>query len=217
MTTEEPTEGASDSASDNQTNAGNGVRRKEWSRGQLIAAFAAILTVVAAIVGPLSAAVAGYVVSQSEAQSAAIDQATGAARAYLVIFEEMQGALDSMIHWQQKILPPVSNDAWNVSLDDLKSLGVVLTPTTHLLVVERASQKLNSVFPSTFHGLPARSAAAHALYLRFRYDMMQADKLVRCAEIYLGRVVGVGPDLHGKVATQELERCSTDFPTHSPA
>jgi hypothetical protein len=138
------------------------------------------------------------------------------ARAYLVIFEEMQGALDSMVHWQQKILPPVSDDAWNITVTDLNSLGVVLTPSSHLLMVERASEKLNSIFPVNFHGLPARSRAAHRAYRPFRRDMQQADELVRCDVIYLTRVAGVGPDLNAGSATTRLRRCRSDFPTHSP-
>jgi hypothetical protein len=128
----------------------------------------------------------------------------------------MQSGLDSMIYWKQKILQPVYGRAWNISIDDLKSLGVVLKPQA-LLQTEQASQELNSVFPPKFQGAVPRSALAHRLYAQNKDDMGRADEAVKCAEIYLGQQVApANSDLTSSTAKDELQRCSDDFTPHSP-
>lgn len=181
---------------------------------------ALIVAVASALAVAVGGAFAGYVANKSAARSTAVDQATGAARAYVVIFDEMQGGLDAMLEWHQKIYPPVSGQAWNIGVDDLKSLGVVLGPEG-LWVVERASQELDSVFPPSFHGEPVWSMAAEQQFSKWHRDLRQADELVRCAEIYLSKVKGIGtniwPHISGRSEVKELDGCARTFPTSPPA
>jgi hypothetical protein len=177
-------------------------------RGAVITAIlSALVALLAAIIGP----VGGYFSNLVAARDTAADQATADARSYLTIFSEMQGGLDSDIQFRQKIYEPVFDRAWNINIDDLKSLGVVLSPTA-LNIVERASQKINLVFPPSFAGEPAQSTAAHQAFRQSANDIQKADELVRCAEIYLGRVPGVVPIVgtSGRAANEQLTRCNTD-------
>ena len=152
--------------------------------------------------------------------SAAHDAGVGSARAYLSIFEEMQGGLDSDIHWEQDLLPPVSDRAWDIGVSDLKILGVVLGRDGQY-AVERATQELNTVFPTGFRGEPPRNfhrplaeQATFKVYIHHKGDVIEADRDARCAEIYLARVLPAPPQwVKSKAAGHELKSLC---PPHNP-
>jgi hypothetical protein len=153
-------------------------------------------------------------VTRTEAHSAAVDQADGAATAHLAVFALMQSDLDAMLQWQQKLAPAVSDRGWDVSTADLQALGVVLRPTA-LARVEQASQQLNLIFPpgSGEHDRN-QSRAAHVAYRTDRGDLQRADDIVRCAEIYLDEQVH--PDLHLVGSEPRLDTCTAEFGVNSP-
>ncbi len=138
-----------------------------------------LLALVTAVAGTLLTALA----TEQQAQSNAVQAAKGVARSFLVIYEQMQNGLDSDIEYGQKIASPVSGAKWDLSLDDLEALGIVLKPRA-LFGVERAAQQLDSVF-GKFSGEPNQSKKAILAFDRYAPDIQDADDDVRCAVIYV--------------------------------
>jgi hypothetical protein len=175
-----------------------------------------LVTLITGLITGLIVVAAGaggsYFTGHLQAKSAAVEQGDGAARAYLVLFERMQGGLDSDVKYKQQIAPPIQKYKWNIGIGDLEALGVVLSPQA-LYAVESASQELDEIYPKRFHGEPQQSKRAHRAYARHVGDMVQAANQVKCAVIYLNMVHGVMKKtaawVTGKGAAGELAKCET--------